>query len=71
MVNQITSPLNPQNKVDPSSFALTPKLIVLSLAGYGGKHPEQTVEVTHEEKKKNWFDLDDDRKKQIEVCCLS
>ncbi|KAF4598399.1 hypothetical protein EYR38_006801 [Pleurotus pulmonarius] len=35
--------------------------------GYGGKHPEQTVEVTHEEKKKNWFDLDDDRKKQIEI----
>jgi len=31
------------------------------------RHPDQTVEVPHEEQKKNWYDLDDHRKKQLEV----
>ena len=31
------------------------------------QHPDQTVEVTHVEQKKKWTDIDDDRKKQLEV----
>ena len=31
------------------------------------RHPDQTVEVPHEEQKKKWYDLDDQRKKQLEV----
>jgi hypothetical protein len=31
------------------------------------QHPDQTVEVTHEEQKKKWWDLDGDRKKQLEI----
>ncbi len=34
-------------------------------------HPDQTVEVTHEEQKKKWWDLDDERKKQLKVRALS
>jgi hypothetical protein len=31
------------------------------------RHPDQTVEVPHEEQKKKWWDLEGDRKKQLEV----
>lgn len=31
------------------------------------RHPDQTVDIPHEEQKKKWWDLDDDRKKQLEV----
>jgi hypothetical protein len=31
----------------------------------------QTVEVPHEEQKKKWYDLDDDRKKKFEVQTFS
>jgi hypothetical protein len=31
------------------------------------KHPDQTEEVPHEEQKKKWYDLDDQRKKQLEI----
>ncbi|CAL1707879.1 unnamed protein product [Somion occarium] len=31
------------------------------------KHPDQTVEIKPEEQKKNWYDLDDDRKKKLEI----
>jgi len=31
------------------------------------QHPDQTVEVTHVEQKKKWTDIDDNRKKQLEV----
>lgn len=31
------------------------------------KHPEQTVDIDHDERKKNWFDLSDERKKQLEI----
>ena len=34
-------------------------------------HPDQTVEVPHEEQKKNWYDLSDERKKQLKVRALS
>lgn len=34
-------------------------------------HPDQTVEVPHEEQKKNWYELDDERKKQLKVRALS
>ncbi|KAH8994056.1 hypothetical protein EDB92DRAFT_1852498 [Lactarius akahatsu] len=30
-------------------------------------HPDQTVEVPHEEQKQNWWDLDDDRKKKLKI----
>lgn len=30
-------------------------------------HPDQTVIVTHEEQKKKWRDLNDDRRKQLKV----
>jgi hypothetical protein len=30
-------------------------------------HSDQTVEVPHEEQKKNWLDLSDDRKKQLKI----
>ncbi|KAH9054271.1 hypothetical protein EDB87DRAFT_1702709 [Lactarius vividus] len=30
-------------------------------------HPDQNVEVPHEEQKKNWWDLDDDRKKKLKI----
>jgi len=30
-------------------------------------HPDQTVEIPHEEQKKNWLDLSDDRKKQLKI----
>ncbi|KAJ7287368.1 carbohydrate-binding module family 12 protein [Mycena rebaudengoi] len=29
--------------------------------------PGQTVDIPHEEQKKHWYDLDDDRKKQLEI----
>jgi hypothetical protein len=35
------------------------------------KHPDQTEEVPHEEQKKKWYDLDDQRKKQLEVQIFS
>ena len=46
--------------------------------GYGGygdnndnkrwdDHQPQKVDIPPEEKKKNWWDLDDDRKRQLEV----
>jgi hypothetical protein len=31
------------------------------------QHPDQQVEVPQQEQKKNWWDLDDDRKKQLQV----
>jgi hypothetical protein len=34
---------------------------------YNNKHPDQIVEVTHEEQKKNWMDLSDERKKQLKM----
>ncbi|KAH9998469.1 hypothetical protein BJV74DRAFT_824671 [Russula compacta] len=34
---------------------------------YNQPHPDQTVEVPHEEQKKKWWDLDADRKKQLEI----
>lgn len=34
---------------------------------YNKPHPDQTVEVPNEEQKKKWWDLDGDRKKQLEV----
>lgn len=30
-------------------------------------HPDQTVIVSHEEQKKRWLDLDDDRREQLKV----
>ncbi|KAI0727103.1 carbohydrate-binding module family 12 protein [Fomitopsis betulina] len=42
--------------------------------GYGGdekkpwdQHQEQSVDIPHEERKKNWYDIDDHRKKQLEI----
>lgn len=31
------------------------------------RHPDQTIEVPHDEQEKKWWDLKDDRKKQLEV----
>lgn len=31
------------------------------------QHSEQTVDIPHEEKKKKWYEIDDHRKKQLEV----
>jgi hypothetical protein len=31
------------------------------------RHPDQTVDIPHEEQKKKWYDLDDKRKKELEV----
>ncbi len=55
-----------------SNFALLP-----ILGNYQGqdvhspddcsRHPDQTVEIAHEEQKKKWWDLDDKRKKELEV----
>lgn len=36
--------------------------------GYTAPHPNQNVDIDHEERKKNWFDIDDERKQQLEVC---
>lgn len=30
-------------------------------------HPDQKVDIPHEEHKKKWWDLSDERKKQLEV----
>ncbi|KAJ8507105.1 hypothetical protein ONZ45_g10488 [Pleurotus djamor] len=35
--------------------------------GYGGQHPSQSVDIKDDEKEKNWYDLDEDRRKQIAV----
>jgi hypothetical protein len=35
------------------------------------KHPDQTVEVPHEEQKKSWMDISDERKNQLKVRALS
>jgi len=31
------------------------------------QHSEQTVDISHEEKKKKWYEIDDHRKKQLEI----
>lgn len=33
------------------------------------QHSHQKVDIPHEEQKKNWYDLDEKRKKELEVCC--
>ena len=38
---------------------------------YNNKHPDQTVEITHEEQKKSWMDLSDERKHQLKVRIFS
>lgn len=32
------------------------------------EHKHQKVDIPHEEQKKNWWDLDEKRKKELEVC---
>jgi hypothetical protein len=35
--------------------------------GFAAPHPNQQVEIPHDERKKNWYDLDDHRKKELEA----
>jgi len=35
--------------------------------GFSAPHPNQQVEIPHEERKKNWYDIDDGRKKELEL----
>jgi hypothetical protein len=64
--------------LDPPSYRI---FLIFSLGDYHGrdvpppsdynKHPDQTVEVPHEEQKKKWTDLSDERKQQLKVRTLS
>ena len=74
---------NPSSHLSPTVPPSTPSrvLVVLVFAwGYpltvafyvtGGtnwdEHKHQKVDIPHEEQKKNWWDLDDKRKKELEV----
>lgn len=73
-----TTPLMAKVKLFSPYYRL---ILILSQGDYHGQdvqqpsdytsHPDQTVEVTHEEQKQNWYDLTDERKKQLKVRALS